>query len=221
MSAVGSGKAGDGHRPRAGARTAAATWGVMMLCGSLLTGCAGSMPRPPAVGLSSTLPRIALLPLENLSARADASDRLSRIITGVLGETGVCQPVQPADVEQAFTELRIRDVNGVTRTVVPDLASRLDASWLMAGTILEYGQVKSAEGEVPSVGLTLRLIDGRNGRTAWSAMRVRTGEDHETLFGFGRVRSLDQLTERLAREMLAGFRLPAPGDSSANPGGRR
>lgn len=221
MSADGSVGGHESRRARSGARTAAASLGVMLMWSALLTGCAGSMPPPPAVGLSSTLPRVALLPLENLSARADASDRLSRVITGVLGETGSCQPVQPADVEQVFTDLRIRDVNGVTRSLVPEVAGRLDARWLMAGTILEYGQMKTSDGEVPSIGLTLRLIDGRNGRTAWSAMRVRTGEDHETLFGFGRVRSLDQLTERLAREMLAGFRLPAPGDTLASPGGNR
>lgn len=186
----------------------------------LMVGCAASVPPPPPVGLSSTLPRLALLPLENLSARTEASDRVSRVLNGVLGETRSCQTVQPGDVEQVFTELRLRDANGVTRDRVAEVAGRLDARWLMAGTILEYGSLKTPEGEVPSVGLTLRLIDGRDGRTAWSAMRVRTGEDHEKIFGFGRVRSLDQLTERLAREILAGFRLPAPGDTLTNPGGK-
>ncbi len=186
----------------------------------LLAGCAASVPAPPPVGLSSTLPRLALLPLENLTARTEATDRVSRVLNGVLGETRACQPVPPGDVEQVFTELRFRDANGVTRDRVAEVAARLDARWLMAGTILEYGNLKTPEGDVPSVGLTLRLIDGRDGRTAWSAMRVRTGEDHEKIFGFGRVRSLDQLTERLVREILAGFRLPAPGDTLTNPGGK-
>jgi hypothetical protein len=207
------------HAPRAGLRLVA----LGMLAGLLLSlpGCAAHVPPPPPVGLSSTLPRVALMPLENLSSRADGSDRVSRVLVGVLGESRTCQPVQPADIDQVFTRLRIRDASGVTRDRVPELAAQLDAQWLMAGTILEYGLIKTPEGEVPSVGLTLRLIDGRDGRTAWSAMRVRTGEDRETVFGFGRVRSLDQLTERLAREILANFRLPAPGDTTANPGGPR
>ena len=185
----------------------------------LLSGCAASVPPPPPVGMSSTLPRVALLPLENLSTRPDAGDRLSRVFVGVLGETRTCQPVQIADVEQVFTELRIRDANGVTRERVPEVAAKLDARWLLAGTILEYGTVRTPDGEVPSVGVSLRLLDGRDGRTAWSAIRVRTGEDKETLFGFGRVRSLDQLSERLARELLAGFQLPAPGDTLVKTGG--
>ncbi len=194
---------------------------ALLTAAVLSGGCAGTLPPPPAVGVSSTLPRVALLPLENLTARTDASDRMSRVLTGVLGETGTCQAVPPGDIEQVLTTLRIRDANGVTRDRVREVAGQLDAEWLMAGSILEYGSIRSPEGDVPSVGLTLRLIDGRNGRTAWSAMRVRTGEDHEKIFGFGRVRSLDQLTERLAREILAGFRLPAPGDTLPNPGGKR
>ena len=208
-------------RARVRARVASALRAASVLTLSiLLSGCAASIPPPPPVGVSSTLPRVALLPLENLSTRPDAGDRLSRVFVGVLGETRTCQAVQIADVEQVFTELRIRDASGVTRERVPEVAAKLDARWLMAGTILEYGTVRTPEGEVPSVGVSLRLLDGRDGRTAWSAMRVRTGEDQETLFGFGRVRSLDQLSERLARELLAGFQLPAPGDTLVKTGGK-
>jgi len=186
----------------------------------MLAGCAAHVPPPPpAVGVASTLPRVALLPLENLSASPDATEHLSRMVVGVLGETGACQPVAPGDVEAAFAEFRIRDISGVTRDAMRQLGARLDAEWLMAGTILECGSVRSPEGEVPSVGLTLRLYEARTGRTAWTAMRVRTGEDRETLFGMGRVRSLDQLSEIVVRELLRGFRLPAPGDSLPLRGG--
>jgi hypothetical protein len=187
----------------------------------LLAGCAAHVPPPPPVGYASGLPRVALLPLENLSTRNDAGDRLSRVLVGVLGETRACQAVQPGDVDQVFMELRIRDANGVTRDRVPEVARRLDAQWLLAGTILEYGSVRTADGEVPSVGMTLRLLDARDGRTAWSAMRVITGDDHEGLFGMGRVRSLDQLSERLARTLLADFRLPSARDTSSTAGARR
>ncbi len=193
-----------------------AALGVLALCG-----CAAHVAAPPPVGLSSGLPRVAILPLENLTTRGDASDRLTRVIAGVLGETRQCQPVQPGDVDQVFMELRIRDVNGVTRDRVRDVAERLDARWLLAGTILEYGSVRSPEGEVPAVGVTLRLLDGRNGRTAWTAMRVMTGQDHETLFGMGRVSSIDQLAEQLARRLFAGFKLPTASDTLSSHGARR
>jgi hypothetical protein len=129
--------------------------------------------------------------------------------------------VSPAgDVDVVFTELRIRDLNGVTRETMPVLGQRLAADWLLAGSILEYGTVRTADGEAPVVGLSLRLYEASTGRTAWSAMRVRTGEDRETLFGIGRVRSLDQLSERLVRELFKDFRLPTPVTPPATEGTR-
>lgn len=193
---------------------------VLVTTSALLVGCGATVPAPPPVGATSQAPRVAVLPLENLSARPDASEHLSRVVAGVLGETGACQVSPPGDVEVVFTDLRIRDLNGVTRENMPLLGQRLTADWLLAGSILEYGTVRSAEGEVPVVGLSLRLYEARTGRTAWTAMRVHTGEDREKLFGFGRVNSLDQLSERLARELFKGFRLPAPTATPVPEGGR-
>ena len=189
-----------------------AAWLVPVLALSLV-GCGAHVPPPPPVGSLNGLPRVALLPLENLTAQGDASDRMSAVVLGVLGETRTCQTVQGGDVDQVFMALRIRDANGVTRDRVHEVASRLDAQWLLAGTILEYGTMRTVDGEIPTVGITLRLLDARDGHTAWSAMRVIAGDDHEGVFGLGRVRNLDQLSERLAREMFRGFRLPSPTDT--------
>jgi TolB-like protein len=187
-----------------------------------LWGCAASaLPPPPAVGAAARLPRVALIPLENLSGRSEATDRLSRVFLGALGETGQCQTIEPGDVEAVFTVLRIRDATGLTRDRVPEVAAKLDARYLLAGTILEYGMTRSPDGDVPTVGVSLRLIDGRDARVVWTAMRVRAGDDRETLFGWGRVRSLDQLGERIAREVFDGFRLPVEGDTAATGGGGR
>lgn len=195
--------------------------GSLLIVLASISGCGAHVPPPPPVGLEGTLPRVAILPLETLSTKGDASDRMTRVIAGVLGETRQCQTVQSGDVDEVFMALRIRDANGVTRARVREVAERLGARWLLAGTILEYGSVRSPDGEVPAAGLTLRLLDGRDGRTVWSAMRVMTGEDHETMFGLGRVRSLDQLSERLARTLFAGFRLPAEHDTLPDVGARR
>ncbi len=187
----------------------------------LLGGCAASVPPPMPVGALANLPRVAMMPLENLSGRPEATEPVTRIFLGALGETRQCQTIEPGDVEGVFTVLRIRDATGLTSDRVPEVASRLGARYLLAGTLLEYGSVRSPDGDVPTVGVSLRLIDGKNARVVWSAMRVRSGEDRETMFGWGRVRSVDQLADRIARELLRDFRLPAEGDSAAVGGGGR
>jgi len=98
------------------------------------------------------------------------------------------------------------------------IASRLRARWLVTGSILEYGTVRTPDGEMPSVGITLRMLDGRDARVVWSAMKVAGGQDRETVFGWGREASLDRLAERTAREMFKGFALPAAAGDSVTGG---
>lgn len=163
---------------------------------------------------------MAVLPLENLSGDADAADRLSRMVHAALGGTGTCALVDVGEVDAAMTGLRIRTVGMMTSVDVVAAARELRADWLMSGTILEHTTARTPEGEVPSVGLALRLLDGRDARVAWTAMAVRTGDERETIFGWGRETSLHRLAERVARELVRGFRIPAAGDTTAK-GDRR
>jgi hypothetical protein len=64
------------------------------------------------------------------------------------------------------------------------------------------------------------MLEADSARVVWTAMRVRTGEDRETIFGWGRELSQEKLAERLAREMFEKFQLPAGVDSTTGSGGR-
>ncbi len=185
-----------------------------------LAGCAATAPRPGSAMAPAGLPRVALLPLENLSGRAEAGDLVTRVFFGALGATGTSELVEPGDVEAGLSEYRIRTSGMLTSEQAMKLAARLRASYLMTGTILECGTVRTPEGDVPSVGVSMRLLSGADGRVVWTAMKVRTGEDHQTVFEWGRVRSLERLTEQTAAEMFKRFRLPAAGDTLPGPGGK-
>jgi len=184
----------------------------------LLLGCAATVP-PPAP--SGPLPRVALLPLENLSGRPEAGDLVTRVVFVALARTGRCELVEPGAVDAVLSELRVRSSGMVTREDAAGIANRLGAAYLMLGTILESGPVRTPDGEVPAVGLALRLVSGDGARVLWSGLKVRTGEDRETVFGWGRERSLERVAERAAAGALADFRIPAAADSLATPGGRR
>jgi hypothetical protein len=56
------------------------------------------------------------------------------------------------------------------------------------------------------VGATVRLIQPATGRVLWAGVDFRTGEDGETVFGWGRVRSAERLVTVLADGMLGDFR---------------
>ncbi len=183
-------------------------------------GCAATVPPPADSAVGAGLQRVAMLPLENLSGNPEAGDVVTRVFFGALGQTGVVELVEPGDVEAGLSEYRIRTSGMLTTEQTVKLAARLRASYLMTGTVLEYGAVKTPEGDVPSVGVSMRLLSGTDGRVVWTAMKVRTGEDHQTVFEWGRVRSLERLTEQTAVEMFKRLRLPATSDSLPSPGGK-
>lgn len=183
-----------------------------------LAGCAATAPRP-SPGPGVTRPPLVILPLENLSGRAEYGDRLTRILWTEVGASGRWDVVEPAEADAAIVEARVRTSLSMTRDQAEKISQRAGARWLLAGTIVECGNVRTPDGEVPSVSLALRLVDGRTGRVRWTEMRSRSGEDRETVFGWGRVTNLERLAQETARELVAAIRLPAEPDTLA-PGGK-
>lgn len=179
----------------------------------LAAGCAGHAPPPAAAAGTAPRATIAMLPLENLSGRPENGDRVSRLVWTTLGEQGRYQVVDPGQMDAALVELRIRSSAAITREQVAAVSKRLSAPWILAGTVLECGAVRTPDGDVPSFSLALRLLDGGSGRVVWTGMRAHSGEDHETVFGWGRETDLDRLAQLTARELIAAIQVPAASDS--------
>jgi hypothetical protein len=174
-----------------------------------LAGCSHA-PRPlPLPEAGRPLPRIAVVSLENLSGRADAGDVITRLLFVGLVRTQRCDPVEPGLVDRAMEDLRIRPVGTLTRDELRGLRDTLAVDYVMIGTVLENEPVHTPDGEVPSVGLAARLLDARTGRSVWAQMKVRTGEDRETVFGWGRELDRDRIATELVTDLLRDFHIPA------------
>lgn len=194
--------------------------GLLALAAIALAGCAAHAS-PPAPVAGAPRPAIALLPLENLSGRAEFGERLTSIVRTAMGGSPRWELVEPGDVDVALAESRVRSSLALTREQVRGIAKDTGARWLMAGTIIECGVARTPDGEVPTLAIALRLIDGETGRVRWTDMRTRSGEDRETVFGWGRVTNLERLALETARELVAAVRLPAEPDSLATGGRER
>jgi TolB-like protein len=189
--------------------------------GLALAGCGAHAPAPEPVPAPGARPVMAVLPLENLSVRPENGDRLTRVVWTALGSSGRFEVVESGEVEGAIADVRLRTVASVTRDQLLRIAKQTNARWLLAGTILECGTVRTPDGEVPSLSLALRVLDGGTGRVVWTGMRAHSGEDRETIFGWGRETSLERLADRTTRELIDAIRLPAAVDSLSQGGERR
>ncbi len=189
---------------------APSTWIALALAALLAGGCAASAPVSLAPGARTG---VAMLPLENLSGRAEYGDRFTRLVWATIGKSGRFDLVDPGEVDAMLVENRIRSSSALTREQVLKAAARLHVRWLLAGTLLECGSTHTPDGDLPTFSLALRLIDGRTGYVVWTDLRARSGEDHETVFGWGREEHLERLAELTTRELAAAIRIPTTPDS--------
>jgi len=188
------------------ARYALRATGAVALALALLAGGAAAAARRSAGGtIPRDHPRVALMPFENLSGREDQSEVFTKVFFAQLVATGAFDVVDPVQVDAAMDSLRIRATGSMTISQLRAMADTLHAPYMMLGSVLESGIVKDPDGDIPSVGASVRLVEASTGRVAWAGVQFMTGGDHETVFGWGRVRSAETLVMRLAREMLDDF----------------
>jgi TolB-like protein len=151
-------------------------------------------------------PRAALVPFENLAGREEQSQIFTKVFFAQLVASGAFEMIDPAQVEAAMDSLGIRAAGSMTPADVRALADTLHAPYLLLGSVLESGSIQGGSGPVPAVGATLRLTEAASGRVAWAGVHFRSGEDRETVFGWGRVMSAERLITELASDMLRDFR---------------
>ena len=162
-------------------------------------------------------PRIAVLPLEDLSGEMDAAVGFSRLLFAEIVRSGRWDVVESGVVEGVMDSLSLRDGATLTRAQVQVLGERLAATHLLTGTLLESERVKMGDGEVPAVGAVLKLLEVSTTRAVWAESRFYTGEDRETVFGWGRERNPQMVAGTLAGLMIKDLTVRTA-DSTAAPG---
>lgn len=190
-------------------------WAVLLPV-VLAVGCASTAPpKAPKLPEGATPSPVAVLPLEDLSGVAGAGERLTRVVYTQMAADGRWVVEEPGETDGALAEARVRSTAVMTREQSVQLAEVLQVRWLLTGTLIEYGSVRTPDGDVPAVGLALRLLDGRTGRVVWADQRYRSGEDRETIFAWGRITDPSRLASNTVTELVHAIRVPAASDTTA------
>ena len=162
-------------------------------------------------------PTVAVMPFEDLSGRVDVGEAFTRVFLAELVRSSTVDVVDPGALSEAVERLKIRTTVAMTRAEMKSLADSIPCTHLLFGTVLDAGTVHTTDGDLPSVAATLRLVEASTGRIIWACDHSRTGEDNETVFGWGRERSRDRLLGQLAAEMITEFKKSASSRRSAAP----
>jgi TolB-like protein len=179
-----------------------------------LAGCAGKAPKPALVPPVDR-PRLAVLPFDNLTDQGDAGETVTLVFFSEVGAQARYQPVESGTVNVVLDSLVIRTTSNLTAAQLALLGQRLGAERLLIGTVLESSVVRTPDGDLPSVGVTIKLLEAASGRVLWARMGFKSGQDTETVFGWGREKSRYKLAASLAAELLRD--LPEPETAPLTP----
>jgi len=159
-----------------------------------LTGCA-SNPQYFRSDLTLEEPAtLAVLPLVNLSKYDEAGDVVMNSLLIQLLDIRLFELVDRGLVDHAVLEKRIRFTDRLPLETMQELGRKLNAEYMLLGTVNEFDMITSRTETVPLVSISLRIVRSDTGTIFWAATHTRRGDDAESVFGLGRIMTLEQLT---------------------------
>ncbi|RJQ52036.1 MAG: hypothetical protein C4526_08915 [Nitrospiraceae bacterium] len=183
---------------------------ILVLLSALLSGCGSSV----APFRSKELKKedginMAVLPFDNLSKTQGAGKIMENYILVEFLKRSPLDIIEPGEVLSVLSQERIRLATSVPRETINKIGKRLDARLLMIGIVHEYEmQLASGpggSGQVPVIAVSLRIVDADTGNIVWAVSAPRRGTDNETVFGIGRIQSMDRLAQKTAEEIAQAF----------------
>ncbi|MGA1875314.1 MAG: hypothetical protein ACMUIA_06890 [bacterium] len=129
--------------------------------------------------------KVCVLPFGNLGKESDAELKVMEIFLTELFSAGIFEDiVDPVQANAALGGLRIRKADSLDRETIKALGERLEAQYLILGTVTEYAYGKS-KGSASEVGLSVRMIDADTGNILWTGNCNKDGNASlGRIFGF-------------------------------------
>ncbi len=147
-------------------------------------------------------PRLAVLPLENLSTAEEGARVFQRLLEEALADLEPAEFIAPAKVDDAVMRGRVRQPVLMDDEQRERLSRGLDAQYLVVGSLLNYEIYQDQySGPIPMISCVLQLQRASDGRTLWSESLHAVGNDGEWLFGLGVEHDITRLGRNLARKV--------------------
>jgi TolB-like protein len=145
---------------------------------------------------------VAVLPLVNLSQQPNAPDVVQNAVVVRLLAIGSYSVVDPGAVQDLVLSKRLRLADRLPLETLQEISADLGCQYVLVGSVNAFGMVAEGPVSYPSVSVTMRMVRCEDGRIVWAGSHARRGDDTESVFGLGRVSTLEQLTEKTVAELL-------------------
>lgn len=134
----------------------------------------------------SLIRSVAVLPFSNLTTSPKAEERVREVFMTMLQATGATYVIPPGEVARGVSRSALTNAATPTSDDVMRLAKNLDADVVITGTLLEYGEVRSATTTANVISLDIQMMEAQTGKVIWTGSSTQGGIGAgERLFGGG------------------------------------
>lgn len=184
--------------------------GILNLFLILLSNCAPSMKPFSNKNLSEGgNVKMAILPFDNLSKTQGAGKIMENYVLVEFLKYSQVNIIEPGEVASVLSHERIRLATSIPKETIHKIGKNLGANLFMIGIVNEYEMQLATgaggSGQIPVIAVSLRIIDANTGDIVWAVSTPRRGNDSETVFGIGRIQSIDRLAQKTAEEIAQAF----------------
>lgn len=142
--------------------------------------------------------RVIVLPYLNRTPSRSAGDVVALEVVRQFAASGRFEVVDPGAVREALRKERIVTRGGVSLAEAQRMAKALDADLIVAGEVSQF-----EDAIVPKAEFSTIVLD-RDEQLVWQSSSRSTGDDAVSIFDFGRLGTLGEVTCRMAAGVVAG-----------------
>jgi polysaccharide biosynthesis protein PelC len=168
---------------------------------ALLAGCATQRYQDKKMDFGA-IKTVAVLPLSNLSRDNLAGERVRDVYSNLLLATGAVYVLPAGEVTRGIVRGNVQSPATPSQEEVVNLGKLLQADALIAGTLKEYGEVRSGNSSANAISLSLQMFETQTGKVVWAASSTQGGISFwDRLLGGGG-EPMNKVTEDAVRDLL-------------------
>jgi hypothetical protein len=134
---------------------------------------------------------------------AQASENVTAAFVAQLVEAEKFQIEFSGNVKSFLVSERVVVRTGVDLDTIKLMGKKMNVDAVFVGQVDEYvGGDEGENGLVPVVSIGSRLVETKAGKIVFMAHYRKTGDDYISVLDFGKIRSVGELTEKVAGEIV-------------------
>jgi len=149
----------------------------------------------------TTIRKVAVLPLENLTRDRFASEKIRELVMMNLLKKGI-DIIEPGEVNDLLRSMRIRTMRRVTRDEIVEIGRRLGIDAVITGSVSTYEIKRALSVTYPEVSIYLNLIDVHSGSILWATWHSSGGADFWTRHFGIETETLDEVSQEVVKGAL-------------------